>query len=135
MAGGQKKKNKGLAWLLTCILAVSAVFPQMVYADVMQEPETEAAGIEASDTASEEETVLLEGIRLNTTSLIMKTGEQKTRRWNNSGGHRSGRRRRNRSNYSNGRGLYSLLPSAGYSAGTHAGEHDLHAEQFRKQPL
>ena len=28
MAGGQKKKNKGLAWLLTCILAVSAVFPQ-----------------------------------------------------------------------------------------------------------
>ena len=43
MAGGQKKKNKGLAWLLTCILAVSAVFPQMVYADVMQEPETEAA--------------------------------------------------------------------------------------------
>ena len=76
MAGGQKKKNKGLAWLLTCILAVSAVFPQMVYADVMQE--TEAAGIEASDTASEEETVLLEGIRLNTTSLIMKTGEQKT---------------------------------------------------------
>ena len=78
MAGGQKKKNKGLAWLLTCILAVSAVFPQMVYADVMQEPETEAAGIEASDTASEEETVLLEGIRLNTTSLIMKTGEQKT---------------------------------------------------------
>lgn len=63
------------AYLYSCCFSC---FPQMVYADVMQEPETEAAGIEASDTASEEETVLLEGIRLNTTSLIMKTGEQKT---------------------------------------------------------
>ncbi len=54
--------------MLTCILAVSAVFPQMVYADVMQEPETEAAGIELLIQQSEEETVLLEGIRLNTTS-------------------------------------------------------------------
>lgn len=91
MAGRQKKKNKGLAWLLTWILAVSAVFPQMVYADSIRDPgvqeeeqrETPENGAqedkkETSDITSEEENILLEGIRLNTESLIMKTGEQKT---------------------------------------------------------
>lgn len=56
-----KKRKRWLAWMMIITLAVSAIAPQT------------AAAAEV-----ENDTVLLEGIQLNTKSLVMKTGDQKT---------------------------------------------------------
>ena len=62
MTGRQKKITKRLAWLLTMLLVISAILPQPLQA---------AAGAQADQ-------VVMEGIRLSSTSLVMKTGETKT---------------------------------------------------------
>lgn len=62
MTGRQKKITKRLAWLLTLLLVISAIFPQPLQAA----------------TSSQADQVVMEGIRLSSTSLVMKTGETKT---------------------------------------------------------
>lgn len=62
MTGRQKKITKRLAWLLTLLLVISAIFPQPLQAT----------------TSSQADQVVMEGIRLSSTSLVMKTGETKT---------------------------------------------------------
>ena len=72
MGGKRKLKNRWAAAVLALLTALSAFYwqPLSVRAE-------DAAAVESADGAGEE-TVLLEGIALNKTSLIMKTGDQKT---------------------------------------------------------
>ena len=79
----KKKIQKKLAWFLAWILAISVSFPQNAYAEAETETvaQEETSAADAVDDSipeeQEEETVSLEGIRLSTSSLVMKTGEQK----------------------------------------------------------
>lgn len=61
MTGRREKRIKRLAWMLTLLLVISAVCPQPM----------QAAAVGTSTQ------VVMEGIRMSSTSLIMKTGETK----------------------------------------------------------
>lgn len=86
MVGRQKRKNSRLAWILTWILAISTAFPQITCAGENTEQitqEAESTDSQLSDnngvTVPEEsqEEIPMEGIRLSTSSLVMKTGEKR----------------------------------------------------------
>ena len=76
----QKLKNRWIAYLLIFSAVVSALSQQPLTAAAAagDEEEAQERPLEAMQEETEEGTVVLEGITLNRSSLVMKTGEQKT---------------------------------------------------------
>ena len=119
MAGNKKQNKRWMAGFLAILTAFSAFFwhPMDIHAE-----ETDLFG----------ETILLEGIELNRTSLVMKTGEQASLRANLFPENTT---EQPEMIWSVCRWIFCSLQSAGDGAGAHAREYHLYAEQFRKQPL